>query len=218
MFNSKLKSLVLALGAVVAFAAPAAHANLLVNGDLETAGPTLGGNDGKYCYLGGGAGLGCGTVPGWTGTLEVIATHSGAWGNPSTLAGWNAGFGNLLMGLQNASHAEQAVSLAAGQYTLQWSDAGRTGYEATNYNVLFGSTTLGNFSTTSGQGWSQHTLTFNAIGAGTLSFAGNKTSGDGTAFVDNISLSAVSAVPEPTSVVLTLSGLAALAALRRRRA
>ena len=204
-----------ALALLAATASAQADTNLLVNGSFEQAGPSFAAA-GSYCYLGY-APLECGSLPGWSGKLPVIASSSGAWGIPSGLSGWDSAQGDILIGLQNTSYAVQNVGLAAGIYALTWSDAGRSNYgSGTSYIVSFDGQDLGTYSTTLGQGWATHTLAFTAAGAGDLRCQGLSINADGTAFVDNVRLTA--AVPEPASLVLILAGLVSIGLAARRTA
>ena len=189
-----------------------ADSNLLLNGSFDQPGPNF--VAGSYCYLGY-APLECGSLPGWSGVLPVIASSSGPWGNPSSLTGWDSAQGAVLVGLQNASYAAQNVGLSAGNYTLSWSDAGRAGYDPTAYKVSFGGQEVGSFSTIGGQGWATHSLAFTATGAGNLRFQGQAISADGTAFIDDVRLTA--AVPEPASLALMLAGLVGICWVTRRK-
>lgn len=207
--RSLIASTVLALGVLAGVAAPA-QANLLTNGSFEAAVPGL--SAGAYCYL-----PSCGPVPGWTGGAPVIAATSGAWGNPGGLGGY--AYGDQLIGLQNTSHMEQVVQLAAGSYHLSWADAGRSGYYATAYDVFFEGTLLNatSFGTTPGQAWTRRSLDFIATGAGELRFQGYYNI-DGTAFIDDVVLTARTAqVPEPQSFALVALALLGLGAASRRR-
>ena len=204
--------------ALAAFAGTAqtAQANLLSNASFEAAGPDLAAG-GSYCYLGH-APLECGTVPSWSGTLQVIASNSGPWTDPSTNGGWTAAQGDRLAGLQNASYMEQTLTLAAGGYVLTWLDSNRKNYGSGNdYEVQLDSGLLGLFSTSPGDAWAGSSLSFTVAAAGShvLRFQGLRTSGDGTSFVDDLRLTA--AVPEPQSLALALLGLAVVGALSRRR-
>jgi hypothetical protein len=205
----------LSLGALTCAALPA-QANLLTNGSFEAAGPSLAGA-GSYCYLGIGDSRECASVPGWTGTLQIIAANSGPWNNPSATAGWSAAQGSRIAGLQNSSYMEQTLNLAAGNYTLTWLDSNRSSnqYSGTSYAVRLDDLTLASYSTSVGDAWAANSLTFAATaGSHTLRLQGLRTSGDGTAFVDMLS---VNAVPEPASIALVLVGLAGVAMGRRAR-
>lgn len=213
--TSRLNHLI-GLVAVLACGASAAAGNLVTNGSFEAQGPAL--NGGGYCYLGN-ASLECGSLPGWTGELPVMSSASSAWGTPSSQAGWSAALGGLQVGLQNTSHLEQFVTLAAGTYTLSWVDAGRASYNDARYTVSFDGQSLGTFATAAGQGWSMHSINFQAAGSGTLSFQGITFAGAGadrTAFIDGVGLTV--AVPEPASAAMLLAGLCGLGVFAARRA
>jgi hypothetical protein len=208
----------IALATLAATCAPA-HANLLSNAGFEAAGPDLSGA-GSYCYLGIGDYRECGSVPGWTGWLQIIAADSGPWGNPSATAGWTAAQGARIAGIQNTSSLTQLLNLAAGTYTLTWLDTNRQGYgDGARYQVLFDNTALDTFVTNPGDSWAGNSLSFTATaGNHTLRFQGLRDSGDGTSFIDALSLTAApSAVPEPASIALVALALAGTAASRRRR-
>lgn len=201
----------------------AAHsAELLTNGSFESA---VNLNAGGYCYQG--FGDDCGPIQGWTGgTPAVIAQDSALWSNPGGLAGFNAGFGNQIAGVQThpalgQSSLQQTVNGAGGLYTLSWYDAGRIGDGGQTYQVNFGGSTIGTFSVNPGQGWSLNSFTFTAAaGSQLLSFVGVGTQTDGTVFLDNISLTgapSVSPVPEPESLAMMLAGLGVLGGVARRQ-
>ena len=126
-------------------------------------------------------------------------------------------WGLMQVGLQGSSFVQQTLSLTAGNYTLAWSDAGRLGYGAAQYQVSYGAQPLGTFNTAPGQAWASHSVPFLASGSEVLKFQGVGVSGDGTAFIDNVTVSAVTVVPEPTTALLMAGGLAVVSLLRRRR-
>jgi hypothetical protein len=208
--------------AALLVAIPAAHAGLVINGSFE-APLALSAASNQYCYLNSAANIGCNMTTlsvanfGWTGTAPVIRANSSDWGTPNTLAGY--AHGNQLVGIQARSSIEQTLDLIAGTYTLTWADAGRRNYAAALYDVEFDSLVLGSFGTAAGQAWGQRSLTFFAAGDGTLKFKG-RTAVDGTAFIDNVSVTlSAAAVPEPGSLALVMAALAATGlALRGKRA
>ena len=176
-----------ALALLAATGASRADANPLVNGSFEQPGPSV--VAGSYCCVGH-APLEWGSLPGGSGVLPVIASSSGPWGNLSSLMGWDSAQGAVLVGLQNASFAVQHVGLSAGNFTLSWSDAGRANHDSTAYTVSFAGQLLGSFGTTAGQGWAAHTQAITVTGAGDLRFQGQAISADGTAFIDDVQLTA----------------------------
>ncbi|MEJ6005368.1 PEP-CTERM sorting domain-containing protein [Paucibacter sp. AS339] len=216
--SSSLSFLCLAatlMSAGAAHAGPVTH--VVKNGGFET--QTRGGPYGDYCYTTVHAGC---TLADWTtsGSTVVIASNSGSWGGPSSLANGQTGLGNFVLGLQgDGATLSQYLNLNAGsQVALSWFDAGRSNwsYGLQSYEVSFAGTKLGTFSNNVGQGWSQHNLAFTASGSGALQFRSLNLGGyDRTSFINGVD-AAVTQVPEPQSLALVLAGLFAAALLRRR--
>lgn len=198
----------LALGS----AGSSASTNLVVNGSFELAAPPMSGYDGSYCYEGIAVYTCANTLPAWSGVFPVMRSNSGAWSaTPNTAAD------QFQIGLQNTSFIEQTITLvSAGNFTLIWSDAARTNWGgAEAYEVSFGGTLLASMDPVAHAGWVTHSIAFNAIaGNQTLSFKGLNSSGDSTAFIDNISLT--TAVPEPSTWALMAAGLAGIGFTARR--
>jgi hypothetical protein len=198
-----------ALAPAISFADP----NLVANASFESVPFAMSGYDGSYCYEGGSIYACAGALPDWSGAFPIMTSQSGAWSaTPDTASD------HFQIGLQNNSFIAQTIQIATpGSYTLTWSDAGRPYYGNENYDVSFGSTTLATEGTYGGQAWGVHSVTFTATaGAQLLQFQGLNTTGDSTAFIDNISLTA--AVPEPSSWVLMIAGIALGVSVVRRRA
>lgn len=217
-----------AIGAAAA-GAQAAPVNLVGNGALDSSY-----TGGSYTYNGVPASVAAnyccgvpttpGTVSGWDGSFVSIASGSGPWNTPGSLAHFDAATqGGFVAGIQADGVLEQTFTdLAAGTYLLSWVDANRGADQ--NYAVsftgggvdYFGSTA---FSTTSSAGWKVERLVFTTSGgAGVLSFAGGTIWGrpsDATSLIDNVQLSAV---PEPASLLtMSLATLGLLAWRRRTR-
>ena len=207
--------LVAAAFGVAALGAHAASGNLVLNGDLN-------GTTGNYIYNAappsvttfyGGVPTEAGTVDNWTGSFVSITSNSGPWGNPSGLAGFDATFGGYVAGVQADGSLTQALTLAAGTYTLSWSDANRGANQT--YSVLFDGEAVGTYHTVAGAGWDSESVTFTTAGGSGLSFVGGTSFGDtdATSFIDKVS---VTAVPEPTSLLMMAVATLGLLAWRRR--
>ena len=159
------------------------------------------------------------TVADWDGSFVSIVSNSGPWGNPSGLANFDAATqGGYVAGVQANGTLSQtlATPLAAGEYTLTWVTANR-GNANQNYLVEFAGKTVDNVTTTEGAGWTTESVTFSTAGGSLLSFVGtstyNQSNDDATSFIDNVS---VTAVPEPTSLLMMAVATLGLLAWRRR--
>jgi len=203
--NNKILAALVAASAALSMGGAAQAANLVTNGSFEDPGFAL--PAGSYCYLGGP--YDCGSVNGWSGYFPLMLSTSGPWGNPNTPAG------DVLIGIQGGSYAEQTLNLAAGTYTLSWIDAGRGNYggPTETYQVVVGGNLMSVESVNYGAPWTAKSLTFTATGATVLRFAG-QTNYDATAFIDNV---VVTAVPEPGTYALLMAGLGLMGLVARRR-
>lgn len=209
-----------AIGAAAA-GAQAAGVNLVQNGDLN-------GTTGSYVYNGvpstvtqfysGTVPTGAGTVADWTGSFVSIASGNPAWGTPSSVAGFDAATqGGYVAGIQADGTLSQSLTLSAGAYVLTWLDANRPGQSEQSYSVSFNGVTYDTVATHHADGWTQESIAFNVSQdtTGLLSFTGLSSFGtkDATSFIDNVS---VSAVPEPSSMLMMAVATLGLLAWRRR--
>jgi hypothetical protein len=120
--------------------------------------------------------------------------------------------------LQNQGSFSQTFTSAAGVSTFNWYDADRDsgGHGAQTYEVYLNTELLGTFSTTDSQGWTLHSAQGTLLpGSNTLKFVGQVDTGDQTAFLENVSISA--AVPEPSTWAMMLLGFLGLGFLAHRR-
>ena len=215
--------LVAAAFGAIALGAHAAPANLVVNGEMD-------GTTGSYVYNGspdsvtanysGTVPVVAGTVSGWDGSFVSIASNSGPWGNPSSLAHFDAATqGGYVAGVQADGVLSQDVTLGAGYYMLTWVDANRGDDQKYSVSFTGGTTsylTTEDFATAGGAGWKIEHLVFSTTGGeGALTFTGGTIWGlsDSTSFIDNVQLSAV---PEPTSLLMMAAATLGLLAWRRR--
>lgn len=211
LFNSVTAAALMALS----FGNIAHATNLVSNGGFEDISATNVNPlaSGGYCYLNEGQ-YDCGAVRGWGGKFPLIKANSAAWQTPNSLPR-AAGLQNYVLGIQSLRHADQNLILPAGTYTLAWSDAGRsygTGAGET-YQVLYNNIVLESKTIANNTGWNLNSISFVAAGNGVLSFKG-LTSSDNTAFIDNIS---VTAVPEPATYSILLAGIGLMGFMIRRR-
>ena len=208
--------LVAAAFGVAAVAAQATSTNLVSNDGFD-------GTTADYVYNAppasvttyyGGVPTLAGTVADWSGSFVSIASNSGPWNTPSGLSGFDAATqGGYIAGVQADGTLTQGLTLAAGEYTLTWTTANR-GADQT-YSVLFNGTQIDQLTTTTSAGWTTESVTFSTLGGSGLSFVGDTSfhDRDATSFIDNVS---VTAVPEPTSMLMMAVATLGLLAWRRR--
>lgn len=236
----KPTSMALALG-LAAFAAPA-HA-VVVNGDFEdtrTSTPNEGLVNrqelGELATLPGKTWDVFTTIPGWTTSagagIEVQAN--------GTIRGFNANSGSHYVELDSHPNAEsnitnsmmeQEITLASGIYQLDFfysprtSDVGTNGIEYSVFSqsssqLLAGSVT-GPSATTSVGTWTQVFSTlFPVLSSDSpiiLKFLATGSEDTLGGFIDDVSLTRISAVPLPAAGPLLLIGVAGLGFLSRRR-
>lgn len=166
------------------------------------------------------------SLPGWTRTagagIEVQTANTLTTINP------HGGRHYVELDANSNSAMQQMLTLAAGRYLLSFWYSPRDGRAASN-GIAYAVGTLVSGSITGptpAKGtapltrvglWTEVTALFEVKTAGSyaLSFAATGTSNGYGGFIDDVT---VSAVPLPAGGVLLAGGLAALAALRRRRA
>lgn len=223
---------VVALAAMLACGAASADpANLVTNGSFEQNASFVERADFPRV-----ADLSGSTPTGWTrdaGDLAEYFTRAPAYAGVTI---YNPADGDYFIGAHDGEWWEQSFATVADtEYTLSYSSAYGAGWWATfsSYyrpGTLPGLVTLtGNALLTSGTlsgtapaptgttlldapfVWSRHTLSFVADSATTrLRFAGSTVLNGGFVFVDDVSVTAASAVPEPAALWLLSLGLPAL--------
>lgn len=155
----------------------------------------------------------CGTNP-WFGTgVSGINLDNGQSFAGVTPDGHYYGF--LQSNNGSTSTVSQTVSLAAGTYVVSWLAGGRLNYSgAVNYTVSLGNQIFSG-------GLTQHqaftpTSASVTLGAGTydLTFSAHTASGDNSALIDKVSITA--AVPEPALWGLMIGGFGLTGAAMRR--
>jgi len=242
-----------AAGISLALVSLSSKANLLTNGNFQAGTATVGNVGEGYCYEPVGVNFYTGStatvnasecttaMSGWSGYFPIIASNSAIWGTPSSIAGWQSGFGSTIAGLQEITQAGQVTSSSSFSQTvaisgpetltLSWEDAMRQGYgnqptssygTSAGYEVLFNGVDLGNFTVSVSNPWAENAVTFTAPGAGVLEFQSTDinqqlTTSDVTAFFTDVNLSQSQAVPEPGSIFLFGVAIAGIAFAHRRR-
>lgn len=155
----------------------------------------------------------CGTSP-WFGTgVSGINLDDGQNFAGVTPDGHYYGF--LQSNNGSTSTLSQTVALAAGTYIVSWLAGGRLNYSgAVNYTVSLGNQIFSG-------GLTQHqaftsTSASVTLGAGTydLTFSAHTASGDNSALIDKVSITA--AVPEPALWTLMIGGFGLTGAAMRR--
>jgi hypothetical protein len=201
-----------AAAVVLGASAEASAATLVTNGDFES--PNIGTSN--YIYPEG-------SFAGWTwsGNAGIInAQGSSAWYGGTSPSGFS---GDQYAFVQTGGSFSQTFTVASAETgTVSWLSGSRPNfgpYDGTaSYEVLLNDTVIDTISTGSDQNFIAESVAGVSLvaGANTLEFLNIDNSGDHTAFVDNV---AVSAVPLPAAAPLFAAAMAALGGLglRRRR-
>jgi hypothetical protein len=217
------------LAALLASTSAFAAGNLVTNGSFEQgAVPSAnsygyaGSSDSSLPKVGTGS---SDAVTGWTFNGAALSNSAQAWDPRGAV--FSSVLGTVYAALQsNSSFYTKFTATATGAFSLLWYDAGRNysgsydGNQTYKVSVADSSHTLWseNYGTTTGSGPSYLTQLLNLVNGVqyTLTFTGTSSSGDHTAFIDGVS---VTAVPGPIAAA-GLPGLMALVGLglyRRRQ-
>jgi PEP-CTERM motif len=164
---------------------------------------------------------------GWSFTgLSGVSENASAW-STSRLAEEGGAYAFIQTYQSGTGAISQTISLGQAVSALSisfWDVQRNMGVNnrqtlAVSLSNLSG-TVLAQSTFTPGANWAQDTLSLGALAAGqyTLKFAGTGAFGsDRTAFVDAVSLTATTAVPEPGSTWLALAGVGVAGLLLSRR-
>jgi hypothetical protein len=209
------------LVASLVLAAPAAATEQLIGGSFEQ--PviaTVPGNIGSYVYPG------AGTLNGWnySGSGLINGTTATPWFGGTPPQGFGGSQYAFVQGLGSLSQG--FVASASGLLTLSWLEGARPAISSFNgaqtYDVMLGATTLGQFSSISGQNFAARSLVLGAVVAGqsySVRFKGLAAT-DSTVFLDNVSAiisPSAQAVPEPSTWIALFAGLGIIGMVARGR-
>ena len=159
------------------------------------------------------------------GATWVFAGHTGEaatnspWFSGSPPDGTQAAFLQDLSGdtLGSDNFSESVTGLSIGtSYTFSFSAAQRSGFNADPFTVSLGSSNLGTFTplSTTFAAFTSAPVMATATSM-TLTFAASGLSaGDIDSAIDNVSVAATAAIPEPGSFILLGAGLLAFGSLR----
>ncbi len=198
----------------------AANADLISNGSFQTL--TGGFSGGNFVCGTTGNPYGTCSATGWTGDYQLGQgagnVNGGSFGIPTPEP-----VGSNALILQKAQSASQTFTATTpGEYELSFYVANRGYFSSAPQTVevlMDGNAVTGGTFSSLPQSWTPETLFFSVTAAShSLTLAGL---GDGsldvTAFVNDVSLTEVSAVPVPASAWLMLSGLGGLGAMARKK-
>jgi hypothetical protein len=154
--------------------------NLIANGGFESP------YTASYIYPAAGG------LPNWMISGGVAIQRNGsAWGAPT------APEGAQTVALQSSSSISQTINLNAGQYTLKFKTAPRTNYGGQQtIEVRLNGTAIDTVAPT-GTSFTQYQTTLNVANAGnnTIALVGTNSSGDNSAFIDEVLLTSSGTPP-----------------------
>lgn len=219
---------ILAVAAVVAFAAPVSASTLLVNGSFEQDPGVASSSGANFAAMPSGPGANWSnwsSLPGWTSGAQGIEVQTA--GTLGTIDPFHGSYYVELDAARNTT-ISQSVALDAGRYLFSFRYSPRTDDVQSNgvgfrlgsaTETVFDATAFGpnpRLGYTVGR-WSliQREFTVTTAGLFTLTLTGLGTSEGLGALVDDVAL--VSVVPLPAGVVFLLTGLGALGVARRAR-
>ena len=209
------RSFVAALVAAPALlaAVPAVSATV-IDGSFEAQGASVGTG---FCYFGGTYAAAC-AAGAWTGSGATGGFQydgNTVWPGVATPAGSYYAF--LQAGYGTPGAITQDVTVTAGTYSVSWLAAGRPNNGGNEgYTVTLGNNLLFTGTTTTGQAFTPTTSSLVTLAAGTyaLTFTGLTSASDNTAFIDDVTLTAV---PEPAAWALMVAGFGMIGFAARRR-
>jgi Protein of unknown function (DUF642)/PEP-CTERM motif len=195
--------------------APAVHANLLTNGSFESGGFLNQGNDTMSLAAG------STVITGWS-----VVTDTTAWIGPTNPFSLLASDGNYFLDLTNyqpgapfAGMSQTIATQAGATYELSFDLGGSNRWgrpDSLTASAAGSSATFTTPTTGTVNDWYHHTLQFVAAGTSTTVVL-QGSAGRNYIGLDHASVDLVSApVPEPGSWAMLVSGLLAMALLRRR--
>lgn len=127
------------------------------------------------------------TTATWAFLSEAgIARNGSSFGNPTAPQGLQILF--LRGNNGNNGSISQSVTLAAGSYRVSFNTCRRASFAQQSFNVFLGAVNVGSYTPLSSTIWSAQTTNSVTLPAGShqLRFVGTSTTGDATAFVDDI--------------------------------